>query len=152
MRIFSCWLIPAALSHALADPFEGKGPLDAAGPDAFGTFAATSSGWGQMGAYVVLAGIGLFDMEGGCAAVPRYQISGPAFREVTLHQPGGDFHIRAISNSSKAIYIRSARLNGIPLEHLSLSHQDIAKGGTLVLQMSTQPTSQIDGPPAKPEP
>jgi predicted alpha-1,2-mannosidase len=104
---------------------------------------------GQMGAYVVLAGIGLFDMEGGCAAEPRYQISGPVFREVTLHQPGGDFHIRAIGNSSKAIYIRSASLNGVPLQRLSLSHKEIAKGGTLLLQMSAQPTSPIETSLAK---
>jgi predicted alpha-1,2-mannosidase len=93
---------------------------------------------GQMGAYVVLAGIGLFDMEGGCIAEPRYQISGPAFSKVTLHMTGGDFHIRAIGNSPRAIYIRSARLNGIPLEQLSLSHKDIVKGGTLVLEMSAK--------------
>lgn len=114
--------------------------------DVFANVFDTSplNGWpgeedeGQMGAYVVLAGIGLFDMEGGCTAEPRYQISGPAFGEVTLHLTAGDFHIRAVGNSSKAVYIRSARLNGTLLQHLSISHKDIAKGGTLVLEMRTQ--------------
>jgi len=97
---------------------------------------------GQMGAYVVLAGIGLFDMEGGCAAEPAYQISGPAFQRVVLHLLGGDFEIVAHNNSAQNIYIQSARLNGKRLSELRIRHSDIVHGGRLVLEMGPAPAKQ----------
>jgi predicted alpha-1,2-mannosidase len=90
---------------------------------------------GQMGSYVVLAGIGLFDMEGGCMAEPAYQISGPAFQRVVLHLRGGDFEIVAHNNGPKNIYIQSARLNGKRLSELKIRHSDVVLGGRLVLEM-----------------
>jgi len=95
---------------------------------------------GQMGAYVVLAGIGLFDMEGGCTAEPSYQISGPAFSRVRLHLPGGDFEIVAKKNSARNVYIQSASLNGAPLKQPRLKHSQLSKGGKLVLEMGPQPS------------
>jgi predicted alpha-1,2-mannosidase len=95
---------------------------------------------GQMGAYVVLAGIGLFDMEGGCAAEPSYQISGPAFSRVILHLPGGNFEIVAHNNSAKNVYIQSATLNGVPLKKPRLKHSQLARGGKLVLEMGPKPS------------
>jgi predicted alpha-1,2-mannosidase len=94
---------------------------------------------GQMGAYVVLAGIGLFDMEGGCTTEPKYQISGPVFRKVTLHLDGRDFEIIANNNSARNVYIQSATLNGIPLPLLQISHADIVRGGRLELEMGPDP-------------
>jgi predicted alpha-1,2-mannosidase len=94
---------------------------------------------GQMGAYVVLAGMGLFDMQGGCASEPSYQISGPSFGQVTLHLSSHDFTIVAHNNSSSNIYIQSATLNGRPLQKLAISHADLVRGGRLILEMGPQP-------------
>ena len=96
---------------------------------------------GQMGAFVVLAGLGLFDMEGGCTAHPAYQLSGPAFQQVTLHLAGGDVHIVARDNSATNVYIQSATWDGRALSRLSLSHELLARGGTLVLQMGPHPAT-----------
>ncbi len=90
---------------------------------------------GQMGAYVVLAGIGLFDMEGGCTEKPRYQISGPAFSRVVLHLKGGDLEIVAHNNSAENVYIRSAKWNGKALGGLAIEHAEVARGGKLELEM-----------------
>ena len=95
---------------------------------------------GQMGAYVVLAGIGLFDMEGGCTTEPSYQISGPAFSRVVLHLPNGNFEIIAHNNSAQNIYIQSATLNGGPLKQPRLKHSQLAQGGRLVLEMGPKPS------------
>jgi predicted alpha-1,2-mannosidase len=97
---------------------------------------------GMMGAYVVLAGIGLFDMEGGCTEHPTYQISGPAFQRVALHLKGGDFEIVARGNSSANIYIQSAKLNGRPLSEMRVRHSDIVPGGRLELEMGPRPATQ----------
>ncbi len=95
---------------------------------------------GQMGSYLVLAGIGLFDMEGGCAAQPRYQISGPAFDQVTLHLRGGEFHIVAHNNSPTHVYIQSAALNGKPLSLPQIPYSALEHGGELVLDMGPSPS------------
>ena len=106
---------------------------------------APLNGWpgeedeGQMGAYVVLAGIGLFDMEGGCSARPRYQLSGTGFRRIVLHLDGHDFEVIARNAGPENIYIRSASLNGQLLTSLYLDHADVAKGGRLELVMSATP-------------
>ncbi len=94
---------------------------------------------GQMGAYAVLAAIGLFDMEGGCTDKPRYQISGPAFSRVVLHLKDKDFEIVAHNNSPQNVYIRSAKLNGVPLPKLEIEHAEIVKGGRLELEMAKEP-------------
>jgi len=117
---------------------------------AFGEVFDTSplNGWpgeedeGQMGAYVVLAGIGLFDMEGGCVAQPAWQISGPVFQRVVRHLRGGDFEIVAHNNSARNIYIQSARLNGKHLTELRIRHSDIGHGGSLVLEMGPAPARE----------
>jgi putative alpha-1,2-mannosidase len=88
---------------------------------------------------VVLAGIGLFDMEGGCTAEPSYQISGPAFTRVVLHLRGGDFEIIAHNNSAANLYIQSARLNGIALKEPRLKVSQLMKGGRLELEMGPRP-------------
>ena len=92
-----------------------------------------------MGAYVVLAGIGLFDMEGGCTARPAYQISGPAFRRVVIHRMEGDVEIIAHNNSRTNVYIQSANWNGKPLPTFSLPHDELQKGGRLTLEMGASP-------------
>lgn len=94
---------------------------------------------GQMGAYVVEAGLGLFDMEGGCTDAPTYQISGPAFSRAVLHLEGGNFEIIAHNNSATNIYIQSASLNGMPLAALRITHAQVAQGGRLILQMGPKP-------------
>lgn len=95
---------------------------------------------GQMGAYVVLAGIGLFDMEGGCAQDPSYQISGPAFSRVVLHRAEGDVEIVAHENSARNLYIQSATWNGVPLGEPRLRISQMKHGGKLVLEMGPNPS------------
>ena len=94
---------------------------------------------GQMGAYVVLAGLGLFDMEGGCAPEPTYQISGPAFTRAVLHMKNSSFEIVAHHNSDANVYIQKATLNGKQLGDLRLKHSDVTRGGKLVLEMGPEP-------------
>ena len=96
-----------------------------------------------MGAYVVLAGIGLFDMQGGCAAIPEYQISGPAFARVTRHLRTADLRIVAEHNSPTNVYIQSASLNGRPLSRLAVSDQDLQRGGELHLVMGPHPVDDL---------
>ena len=102
---------------------------------------------GQMSAYFVLMAMGLFEMEGGCAVRPYYDLSSPLFDRVVLHldpayYSGETLTIEAWGNSATNIYIQSATLNGHPLNEARLYHADVAKGGRLVLQMGPKLNEQ----------
>lgn len=98
---------------------------------------------GQLGAWYVMAGIGLFDVKGLTAPAPSFQIGSPLFDKVTIQLPEnvrkGKFVIEAANNSKQHIYVKSATLNGKADKSLRLSFADLQKGGTLKLEMTDQP-------------
>ena len=92
---------------------------------------------GQMSAWYVFSAMGFYPV---CPGKPVYAIGSPLFNKITLHLKGGKtFTIIAKDNSSRNVYIQSARLNGKPLNKPWISHADIMKGGILKLQMSDHP-------------
>ncbi len=100
---------------------------------------------GQMGALGVLMAIGLFDVQGGAALKPTYQITSPVFDRVTIrlnkqYYPGGEFVIATRNNSPENIYIQSARLNGHPLDQCWFPHAGLARGGKLELELGPRPS------------
>jgi predicted alpha-1,2-mannosidase len=110
---------------------------------------------GQLGAVGVLMAIGLFDVAGGAAVQPTYQITSSIFDRVTIHLnksyfPGDTFTITAQENSPANVYIQSATLNGRPLKDCWLLHSDLVRGGVLNLQLGPQPSQwAADAEPAK---
>lgn len=93
---------------------------------------------GQMSAWYVLSSLGFYPVTPG---VPRYAIGAPQFDDVTLMLPGGKkLHIRAAGALEGKFFIRSARLNGLPLAHPWIEHSQITSGGDLVFEMSSTPT------------
>ena len=88
------------LRHALADP-----EVEPADPRPSTTASGPIDGYpgdedqGQMGAWYVMAAMGLFEMDGGCATKPIYEIGSPLFERVTIHldpnyYPGGQLRDR----------------------------------------------------------
>jgi len=108
---------------------------------------------GQMGALGVLMAIGLFDVQGGAARMPTYQITAPLFERVTIklnpdYFPGKEFVILAHHASPQNVYIQSARLNGRPLDQWWFPHSDLVRGGTLELDLGPAPSRwAADAPP-----
>ena len=93
---------------------------------------------GQMSAWYVLASIGIHPV---CPGDTRYELTSPVFKRVTVHLPDGkDFVIDARGNSEENIYISSASLNGRPLDGTYIYHSDLLSGGTLTLNMSSEPS------------
>jgi len=71
-------------------------------------------------------------------------IGSPTLEKATLHldpkyYKGGDFTIIAQNVSRQNGYIKSAKLNGQPLERPWITHEEIVHGGTLEFQMDIQP-------------
>ncbi len=98
---------------------------------------------GQMSAWYVLAASGIHPI---CPGDTRYEITSPVFNKVEFrldpkYASGKTFTIEAIDNSPENIYVQSATLNGKAYNKCYLSHEDIAKGGCLVLQMGTEPSA-----------
>ena len=93
---------------------------------------------GQMSAWFVLNAVGFYQV---CPGRPVYSIGRPLFPEATIHLPGGKtFTVVAKGNSRTAKYIKSAKLNGKALRTPFFTHEQLAAGGTLELEMSESPT------------
>ncbi|WP_346858914.1 GH92 family glycosyl hydrolase [uncultured Draconibacterium sp.] len=99
---------------------------------------------GQLGAWEVLAGMGLFDVKGGSDAEPGLQIVTPHFRKVTIklhpnYYSGNNFVIEVNGNPTNDIYIQSASLNGEDWNSCEFSWKTFTEGGTLKLNTSNTP-------------
>jgi putative alpha-1,2-mannosidase len=102
---------------------------------------------GQMGALGGLMAIGLFDVQGGAAREPEYQLTSPLFDRITIHLdrkyfPGRTFTIVARNNEPKNIYIQSARLNGKQLQQCRIPNAELTKGGKLELTLGPEPNRE----------
>ncbi len=96
---------------------------------------------GQMSAWYILAASGLHPV---CPGDNRYEITSPVFSKINFaldskYYKGNSFTIIAKNNSSKNIYIKSAKLNGEAYNKCYIMHSDIAAGGVLELEMSATP-------------
>ncbi len=122
-------------SRAILDDYYGTGPVDGYPGD---------EDQGQMGAWFVMAALGLFQMDGGTSTRPIYEIGSPLFETATIHldtkyYSGDTFTIRAKNNSPENVYIQSATLNGKPLNKPWFYHSELVKGGVLDLEMGPSP-------------
>lgn len=102
---------------------------------------------GQMGALGVLMAIGLFEVDGGCAEKPFYEITSPFFDKVTIHldnryYSGKTFQIITKGNSTDNMYIQNASLNGKKWNKCWFYHEDFIKGGTLELKLGAKPNKK----------
>lgn len=102
---------------------------------------------GQMGAWYVLAGIGLFDVKGLTDATPGMQIGSPLFDEITIrlnpkYHKGKQFKIQTINNSKSNIYVQKMSLNGQILDSPFIKFSDVVNGGKLILNMTDKPVTK----------
>lgn len=87
-----------------------------------------------MSAWYILNAMGFYQP---CPGRPVYSIGRPLFKSATIHLPNGkQFKITAKGNSRRAKYVSSMTLNGQPLEQPYFTHEELVKGGELVLEMS----------------
>ncbi|MXV15426.1 GH92 family glycosyl hydrolase [Hufsiella ginkgonis] len=113
---------------------------------------------GQMGAWFVMAAMGLFETDGGASVKPFYEVGSPLFPKIIItldprYYPGKTFTIEARGTSDKNRYIQSASLDGKPLTRPWFYHADLVDGGSLVLQMGPRPNKSWgsrtgDAPPS----
>ena len=103
---------------------------------------------GLMGSLAVLYKIGLFQMNGGTEENPQYQLGSPLFDKVKIkldrnYYPGDYLEIETVNNSAENVYIQSADFNANQVEKYSIDHNDLVKGGKLVLKMGPEPNKNL---------
>ena len=96
---------------------------------------------GQMSAWYVLAATGLHPI---CPGHLRYEITSPVFDEIEMrideNDPSRKFVVKAVNNSPENMYIQKATLNGKAYRKCYLMHEDVVRGGVLVLEMGSRPS------------
>ncbi|GGG37865.1 hypothetical protein GCM10011344_43390 [Dokdonia pacifica] len=94
---------------------------------------------GQMSAWYVLSSMGFYAVTPGSN---QYIIGAPLFDKASIHLENGNiFTVQANNLSDENIYIASAKLNGVSHPYSYITHDDITKGGTLIFEMSAQPSN-----------
>lgn len=88
---------------------------------------------GELSSWYVMAAIGL---SPACVGTPVYYLHVPIFKTVTI----GQFSVKV---TGQGRYIRSATLNGKPLERNWITQQEIRGGGQLIIHASNQPNLQF---------
>ncbi|WP_299678165.1 GH92 family glycosyl hydrolase [uncultured Dokdonia sp.] len=94
---------------------------------------------GQMSAWYVLSSMGFYSVTPGSS---QYIIGAPLFDKASIYlENGNTFTVQATNLSDENIYIASAKLNGTSYPYSYITHEDITKGGSLVFEMSAQPSN-----------
>jgi predicted alpha-1,2-mannosidase len=101
---------------------------------------------GQMSAWLAFSMMGFYPVTPG---TPNYVIGTPVFEKLSLKTGKGNvFVIEARNVSRSAPYIQSATLNGKPFTRTWLSHDELTKGGKLILKMGPVPNELWGSQPA----
>ena len=103
---------------------------------------------GQLGAWYVMASMGLFDVKGLTAPSPSFQVGSPLFDRITIrlnrdYYPGKEFVIETSGNTPENLYIRSLELDGKPMDTVQLPFADVVKGGKLTVTLSDTPEETL---------
>lgn len=99
---------------------------------------------GQLGAWYVMASMGIFDVKGFTDATPEIGLSSPIFNTIKIkgnkkYFSGKDFEIETTQNTSGNRYVESFLLNGKQLKTPFMKLKDIQNGGKLLIRMGNTP-------------
>lgn len=103
---------------------------------------------GQLGAWYVIASLGMFDITGLTGINPTFALGAPQFDKITIrtsdrYYSGKDFVIEAKNNGSQNGYVQSYRLNDKPVTgELRIPFSAVAAGGKLEVEMGPNPKDQ----------
>jgi predicted alpha-1,2-mannosidase len=97
---------------------------------------------GQMSSWYVLSAMGLYQIAPGN---PYYDFGRPLAKESIIELENNKrFRIKTINNSSENKYIQKITLNGLEINRLFISHDEIMNSGELVFEMGNKPNPIVD--------
>jgi predicted alpha-1,2-mannosidase len=132
-------------THIICDEFYGTEPLHGYG---FGQ----DEDQGQLGAWYVMAALGLFDVQGHAAEKPVFQLGSPVFDKVTIqlsNNPSKKLIIETKNNNVENYFIRQLEWNGKTIGNCWMEREKLMEGGTLTFKMDSVPNTNwgIKTPP-----
>ena len=124
-------------TRAICDEFYGADPLRGYG-------IGQDEDQGQLGAWYVMAALGIFDVQGHAAINPTFQFGSPQFDKVTIqldpkYSAGKTLIIEAKNNSKDNVYIQSVSVNNKKIENCWIERKNLSDGGTLLFEMGPEP-------------
>lgn len=102
---------------------------------------------GQMSSWFIMSALGLFQLDGGCAPEPMYELASPRYPKATLrldskYGRGQMFTIEARNASKENKYIQQVTLNGKPVHGFLIPQKEVLKGGNMVITMGDTPNKE----------
>lgn len=92
---------------------------------------------GQMSAWYVMSAMGFYPVH---PSNGIYAIGSPRMEHLNIHLPDNkSFEIHVLRKDPKDKYIRGISLNDKPYLNSFITHQDIMKGGKMIIQMHKDP-------------
>ncbi len=93
---------------------------------------------GAMSSWYIFATLGFFPNAG----QDVYLLNGPMYPKATVTMENGKrIVIEGIDASPENVYIQSATLNGKPLQHAWLRHENLRNGAALKFMMGPKPST-----------
>jgi predicted alpha-1,2-mannosidase len=135
-------------TREICNNFYGTGPLHGYG-------VGQDEDQGQLGAWFVMAAIGLFDVQGHAAENPSFQFGSPLFKKVTIqldpnYYQGKELVIETVDNSNENFYIQSVEFDDTPINNSWVDRKILMNGGKLVFKMGSEPNPEWGKEPPPP--
>lgn len=124
-------------TRAICNEFYGTEPLRGYG-------VGQDEDQGQLGAWYVMAALGLFDVQGHASMNPTFQFGSPLFEKVTIqldtkYYKGKQLVIETRENNKQNPYIQSASFNKVKLNNCWIDRKQLTHGGRLIFEMGASP-------------
>ncbi|MNX76163.1 Glycosyl hydrolase family 92 [compost metagenome] len=120
--------------RAISNEFYGTDPIHGYG-------YGQDEDQGQLGAWYVLSGIGLFDVRALTTENPAFQIGAPLFDKVTIQLPKtlrkNKFTIQVKKTDPDSFYVGQVRLNNKPWTGWQLPFEQLVKGGVMTVHLKS---------------
>lgn len=91
---------------------------------------------GQMSAWYIMSSLGFYQSE---PAGGRYWLGTPTVDKAQIQVKGGTFTINVLNNSQENKYIQKVSVNGKPLDKGYITHDIVAAGGEMTIEMGSDP-------------
>lgn len=99
---------------------------------------------GQLGAWYVMAAMGLFDVKGLTETNPSFQFGSPLFDRIEIATGGTNpVIIKTINNDPGNYYIQSIKLNNEEYKNKMISLERLKKGAHLTFELGKEPEKRL---------
>ncbi len=96
---------------------------------------------GQMSAWYVMSALGFYSV---CPGIDQFVLTTPLFPYAEISLPEGNKFIIKADGADKKRYIKSVSLNGVVLDSIYITFDQIAAGGELVFELSSKPVADVE--------